>query len=106
MYEPDGIEFYNVGRDDTLGVSEPSRNPACIETHRDDIKAYMQQAHSIVELICSHLDSQLRLAEGTLVSLQPLDKPFGTHLMMLRCLPQVGYHFEFPLQTHPVYFMA
>lgn len=73
-----------------LGVSKPLPNPTCIEAHRTDIKAYIQQAHSIVELICSHLDNQLHLAKGTLVSLQPLDKPSGTQLRMIRCLPQVS----------------
>jgi hypothetical protein len=87
---PDRIEFYNVSQDDMLGVSQPLHNPACIEANRTEIKAYMQQAHSIIELICSHLDKQLHLASGTLASLQPLDKPSGTHLRMLRCLPQVS----------------
>lgn len=72
-----------------LGVSEPLPNPSCIEAHRADIKAYMKQAHSIVLLICSYLDSQLHLAPGTLASFQPIDKPSGTHLRMLRGQPQV-----------------
>ncbi|TVY73201.1 Oxidoreductase vrtI, partial [Lachnellula suecica] len=85
---PDRIEFYNVGRDDILGVSEPLRNPEYIEMHRDDIRAYMEQAHSVVELICDHLDAQLHLAPGTLAKFQSIDRPSGTHLRMLRCPAQ------------------
>jgi hypothetical protein len=72
-----------------LGVSTPLPNPACIEANRSDIKAYMEQAHSIVSLICSHLNQQLHLAPGTLASFQSVDKPSGTHLRMLRGQPQV-----------------
>lgn len=70
------------------GVSKPLSNPPCIEARRAKIKAYMEQAHSIVELICSHLDAQLRLAPGTLASPQPISTPSGTSLRMLRYPPQ------------------
>jgi isopenicillin N synthase-like dioxygenase len=70
------------------GVSQPLSNPPCIEAHRSDIKSYMEQAHSITELVCSHLDAQLRLEPGKLASLQPLGVPSGTALRMLRYLPQ------------------
>jgi len=92
---PDRIEFYNVGRDDMLGVSEPLPNPACIEAHRSDMKAYMGQAHSVVSLICSHLDKQLHIAPGTLASFHSIDKPSGTHLRMLRGQPQICSDFDF-----------
>jgi isopenicillin N synthase-like dioxygenase len=69
-------------------ISEPLSNPPCIEAHRTDIKAYMEQAHSIASVICSHLDKQLRLAPGTLISLQPMDRPSGTNLRMLHYPPQ------------------
>ncbi|KAI6083532.1 putative oxidoreductase [Hypoxylon rubiginosum] len=85
---PDRVEFYNVGRDDIMGVSAPLSNPPCIEQSRLALKSYMEQAHSIVRLICATLDSQLRLPSGTLASLQPLDKPSGTALRLLRYLPQ------------------
>jgi len=85
---PDRVEFYNVGQDDMTGVSKPLSNPPCIEARRAKIKAYMEQAHSIVELICSHLDAQLRLAPGTLASPQPISTPSGTSLRMLRYPPQ------------------
>ncbi|KAI1452443.1 putative oxidoreductase [Annulohypoxylon moriforme] len=85
---PDRVEFYNVGRDDMMGVSAPLSNPPCIEKARPALKSYMEQAHSIVKLICATLDSQLQLPSGTLASLQPLDKPSGTALRLLRYLPQ------------------
>jgi isopenicillin N synthase-like dioxygenase len=82
------VQFYNVGQDDMTGVSEPMSNPPCIEAHRSDIRAYMERAHSVVNLLCSHLDRQLQLVPGTLMSLQPMTAPSGTSLRMLRCLPQ------------------
>ncbi|KAI0159975.1 putative oxidoreductase [Hypoxylon sp. FL1284] len=85
---PDRVEFYNVGRDDMMGVSAPLPNPPCIEKKRPALKSYMEQAQSVVRLICDTLDSQLHLPSGTLASLQPLDKPSGTALRLLRYLPQ------------------
>jgi isopenicillin N synthase-like dioxygenase len=48
----------------------------------------MEQAHSVAELICDHLDTQLQLKPKTLASLQSFNKPSGTALRLLRCLPQ------------------
>ncbi|KAH8690689.1 hypothetical protein BGW36DRAFT_389184 [Talaromyces proteolyticus] len=85
---PDRVEFYNVGQDDMTGVSATLPNPPLIEENRSDIKAYMQQAHVVTDLICDILDSQLRLPKGTLSSLQPQGRPSGTSLRMLRYPPQ------------------
>ena len=85
---PDRVEFYNIGRDDMMGVCDPLSNPPCIESGRSTIKNYMEHCHSVVRLICSKLDSEMHLPEGTLASLQPLDKPSGTMLRLLRYLPQ------------------
>ncbi|TEY29576.1 hypothetical protein BOTCAL_0938g00020 [Botryotinia calthae] len=85
---PDRVEFYNIGRDDMTGVSEPLANPSCIEHARPLIKNYMQQANGIVELICGHFEKQLRLEKGTLTKLQSITEPSGTSLRMLRYEPQ------------------
>lgn len=71
-----------------MGVSKPMAHPPCLEACRPEIEAYMKQAHSIISLICSHLDSQLRLPPGTLASMQSMKAPSGTHLRMLRYPPQ------------------
>ena len=70
------------------GVSKPFTNPPCIEAQRSIIKAYMEQAHSVTDLVCSNLDAQLHLASGTLASLQPMTSISGTSLRMLRYPPQ------------------
>ncbi|KAJ8062280.1 hypothetical protein OCU04_008827 [Sclerotinia nivalis] len=85
---PDRVEFYNVGRDDMTGVSAPRSNPPCIENARPQIKRYMEQANGIVDIICGHLEKQLRLEKGALTKLQPMTDPSGTALRMLRCEPQ------------------
>ena len=69
-------------------VSAPLSNPPCVEDHRSAIKTYMVKAHSVVQLICSSLETQLCLPPGYLAALQPLDQPSGTALRLLRCLPQ------------------
>lgn len=48
----------------------------------------MKKAHEVASLVCAHLDTQLRLPEGTLASLQPQTRTSGTSLRMLRYLPQ------------------
>lgn len=70
------------------GVSAPLANPECIEAHRKELKSYLEQAHSVVGVVCSVLAKQLNLPPGTLDALQPLDKPSGTALRLLRYLPQ------------------
>jgi isopenicillin N synthase-like dioxygenase len=85
---PDRFQFYNVGQDDMTGTSKALSNPSCMEAHRPDIKAYMEQAHSIISLICYHLDKQLHLSPGTLVSMQPMTRPSGTALRLLKYPPQ------------------
>ncbi|PQE18295.1 2OG-Fe(II) oxygenase family protein [Rutstroemia sp. NJR-2017a WRK4] len=85
---PDRLEFYNVGRDDITGVSAPLSNPRCIEDSRPRLKEYMKQAHAIIELICSHLEKQLRLEKGTLMKLQSFTEKSGTALRMLKYEPQ------------------
>jgi hypothetical protein len=85
---PDRVQFYDIGQDDMTGTSKPLSNPPCIEACRPDIKAYMEQAHSIISLICSHLDKQLHLSPGTLISMQPKARPSGTSLRMLKFPPQ------------------
>ncbi|KAF8847922.1 Clavaminate synthase-like protein [Acephala macrosclerotiorum] len=85
---PDRCTFYTVSQDDMTALSKPLSHPQIIETHRPQISAYIKQAHSIITLICSHLDSQLRLSPGTFASMQPITSPSGTGLRMLRYPPQ------------------
>lgn len=85
---PDRFTFYNISQDDITGISNPMQHPPCVTAYRSDIEVYMKQAHSIVSLICSHLDAQLHLLLGTLASMQPMNSPSGTALRMLQYPPQ------------------
>lgn len=76
--------MYNVSRDDIFGIVPPRENPACIEERREEVKRYMEQADSIVGVICASLENALRLAPGSFSSLQPIEKPSGTALRLLR----------------------
>jgi hypothetical protein len=71
------------------GVSGPLANPPCVENSRSQIKKYMEQAHTIIELICGHLEQQLHLDKGTLIKLQSFTEQSGTALRMLKYEPQV-----------------
>jgi isopenicillin N synthase-like dioxygenase len=82
------MQFYNIGRDDMTGISKPLSNSPCIETHRFEIKAYMEQAHFIVSLICSHLDKKLRLPQNTPIANQDMKRPSGTSVRLLKYPPQ------------------
>ena len=69
------------------GSSASLPNPRCLEAlRRSNLEAYLEQAHSIVHLICTHLDYRLNIPKGTLSGLQPLDKPSGTNLRLLPLL--------------------
>ncbi|KUJ12177.1 Clavaminate synthase-like protein [Mollisia scopiformis] len=85
---PDRLTFYNISQDDMTGIAKPMSHPPCVESHRADVWDFMNQAHSIIELICSHLDTQLRLPLGTLASMQPMSLPSGTALRLLQYPPQ------------------
>ncbi|CZR59440.1 related to gibberellin 20-oxidase [Phialocephala subalpina] len=85
---PDRFTFYTTSQDDMTDLSKPLSHPPLIESHRAEIKAYFKQAHSIISLVCSHLDFQLHLPPGTFASMQPMTSPSGTGLRMLRYPPQ------------------
>jgi len=78
-----------------MGVSEQLPSPECIKTHRGDIKRYLEQANSVLEVLWAILERQLRLAPGTFTKLNSITSPSGTALRMLRYEPQVGYNSQY-----------
>lgn len=88
---PDRYEAWTLSQDDILGTAlDPKRpdNPEAVHAKRDDIASFIRRAHTLVELICSHLDKHLQLPSGTLAGLQSLAEPSQTSLRLLRYLPQ------------------
>ncbi|KAI4945121.1 hypothetical protein J4E91_008098 [Alternaria rosae] len=60
----DRNEFYNISKDDILGLSDPLPSPAVLNPHRDLYKSYITSSHAICMLITSLLSSRLPLATG------------------------------------------
>lgn len=87
---PDRGTFYNVSQGDMAGISKPLSNPPYIKTQRSDIKAYIDQAHLIVTLLCSHLDAQLHLGPSILTSLQPVTSHPKPHHVCYASHPPSG----------------
>ncbi|KAG8624085.1 hypothetical protein KVT40_009061 [Elsinoe batatas] len=84
----DRNEFYNVSKDDILGLSERLPAPSVLESPRPTIKSYMQQSHAIVSLILRLLNSRLDLAPDTLPSLHRLHAISGDQLRWVYAPPQ------------------
>ncbi|KAA8572239.1 hypothetical protein EYC84_002865 [Monilinia fructicola] len=84
----DRVELYGISRDDILGASDPLPNPSCIERSRPQLKTYIEQANGIVEVVLGHLEKHLKLPQGTFSKLQPMTKPSGSVLRMLKYEPQ------------------
>jgi hypothetical protein len=70
----DRNEFYNVSKDDLLGISKPLPAPEVLkrEQSRALLKRYMQRSHAVVSLILGFLNGRLGLESGKLEGLHRL----------------------------------
>ncbi|KAG9186264.1 hypothetical protein G6011_02820 [Alternaria panax] len=59
----DRNEFYNISKDDILGLSRPLPSPAVLDSHRDLYRSYITSSHAICMLVTSLLSSRLPLIE-------------------------------------------
>ena len=86
----DRNEFWNVSKDDILGLSEPVRNPELLqgEATRGLIKGYMVRSHEIVTLILERLNKRLELPHGTLQGLHRLEGASGDQMRWVKSPPQ------------------
>ncbi|TKX23451.1 hypothetical protein C1H76_4520 [Elsinoe australis] len=84
----DRNEFYNVSKDDILGLSDRLPAPDVLEQPRPIIRSYMQQCHAIVSVILRLLNSRLGLPPDTLPSLHRLHTASGDQLRWVIAPPQ------------------
>ncbi|KAG4431665.1 hypothetical protein IFR05_012848 [Cadophora sp. M221] len=87
----DRNEFYNIPKDEFLGISQPSSwfaHPQVLHDHKDIIVSYMNKSHSIVTLILQHLTKHLHLPPGTLTSLHRMSKLSGDQIRLVKSPPQ------------------
>lgn len=84
----DRNEFYNVSKDDILGISNPLPAPAILEPQRDLLESYMRQSHAIVTLLLRHLNARLDLPPEKLPSLHRLHVASGDQVRWVHAPPQ------------------
>ncbi|KAI7222686.1 Clavaminate synthase-like protein [Hortaea werneckii] len=98
----DRNEFYNVSKDDLLGIGEPLPAPAVLKQveSRKLLESYMRRSHAIVSLILSLLSGKLGLPAGTLESLHRLDAVSGDQVRWVRSPPQVMDDRQMSLGEH------
>ncbi|KAJ9234295.1 hypothetical protein DTO169E5_6639 [Paecilomyces variotii] len=84
----DRNEFYNVSKDDIMGVSKPLPAPEILRENRDPIKSFMENAHSIVTLVLDLLNEHLGLPPSTLSNLHRLTGVSGDQVRFIKAPPQ------------------
>ncbi|OQO06912.1 hypothetical protein B0A48_07478 [Cryoendolithus antarcticus] len=86
----DRNEFYNVSKDDILGISEPLPAPELLssEDARDLLRVFMEGSHAIVTFILRLLNDKLGLPEGKLQALHRLHEVSGDQVRWVSAPPQ------------------
>jgi hypothetical protein len=86
----DRNEFYNVSKDDMLGISAPLPAPELLQQQnsRDLLGGYVRRCHAVVTLLLSILNTKLGLPDGKLQSLHRLEAPSGDQVRWVSSPPQ------------------
>lgn len=86
----DRNEFYNVSKDDILGLSEKLPAPETLqqESSRDLLSSYIKRSHAIVTLILQLLNQKLELPPNTLQNLHRLRSISGDQVRWVSSPPQ------------------
>jgi len=84
----DRNEFYNVSKDDILGLSAPLPAPEVLRPHRTLLKSYIEQSHAVVTLLLRLLNARLDLPREKLASLHRLHAASGDQVRWVRAPPQ------------------
>ncbi|KAK4697940.1 hypothetical protein P7C71_g212, partial [Lecanoromycetidae sp. Uapishka_2] len=84
----DRNEFYNVSKDDILGLSEPLPCPTVLKRQKVLLRSYMVSAHAIVCLLLEHLNRHLKLPPSKLASLHRLYKASGDQVRFVKAPQQ------------------
>ncbi|KIW00534.1 uncharacterized protein PV09_07891 [Verruconis gallopava] len=84
----DRNEFYNVSKDDILGISSPLPAPHLFNKHRALLRSYIEQSHGLIELILRFLEPRLQLPAQSLESLHRVDAVSGDQVRFIKAPPQ------------------
>ncbi|RDW66752.1 clavaminate synthase-like protein [Coleophoma crateriformis] len=100
----DRNEFYNMPKDDFLGLSKtPLAHPPLLYEHAESIRAYMHDAHKLVLLILTHLNTHLGLPPDTLASLHRQTANSGDQVRIVKSPPQPASDMRTALGKHTDY---
>ena len=93
----DRNEFYNVSKDDILGLSEALPAPGVLKDggNRQWLRRFMVRSHAVVELVLGVLNEKMGLPPGTLQGLHRLRGVSGDQVRWVRSPAQVSllrYH--------------
>ncbi|KAJ5563709.1 hypothetical protein N7535_008873 [Penicillium sp. DV-2018c] len=99
----DRNEFYNVAKDDILGISDPLPAPDLLHQSRAELGSFMRGSHAIVTLILNILNDQLALPKDTLSNLHRQQAVSGDVVRFVKAPPQpaddrrtaLGQHTDF-----------
>jgi isopenicillin N synthase-like dioxygenase len=76
---PDHSEFYNISKDEVLGIGKlgesPSPHPGVVTERKAEIETYMRACHRVVSVLVSSLGESLGLDPTLLPSLHLVDRP-------------------------------
>ncbi|CAI7634726.1 unnamed protein product [Penicillium discolor] len=99
----DRNEFYNVSKDDIMGISDPLPAPDTLHKSRARLGSFMQGSHAFVTLILDILNDQLALPKDTLSNLHRQQAVSGDQVRFVKAPPQpvddrrtaLGQHTDF-----------
>lgn len=97
----DRNEFYNIPKDDFLGISKvPFAHPQLLYDNEDLIKSYMLNSHALVRFILDHLNTHLHLPPYTLTSLHRQNAASGDQVRIVKSPPQPPSDLKTALGKH------
>lgn len=109
----DRNEFYNISKDDMLGMSQPLPAPEILQQQasRELLGGYVTRCHAIVTLILGILNTKLGLPDGKLQSLHRLKAVSGDQVRWVNSPPQpeddrkkaLGEHTGKPIPQHSLW---
>lgn len=84
----DRNEFYNVSKDDIMGISSRLPAPSILTSSRTLLQSFMTTSHALVTFMLALLNEHLRLPVNTLQNLHRLRSPSGDQVRFIKAPPQ------------------
>lgn len=84
--QDDRYESLNISQDGVLGNAPLQPLPPIVKTRLPLFTSFLQHGRTLVSIIARTLAVHLSLAPDTFTALQPLDKPSGTQIRLLKAV--------------------